>query len=272
MNSEYFSVGEFSKITGLSIKTLRFYHEKGILVPTRVDESTGYRYYDDAAAERARVIRWLRDMEFSLDDIAQVLKEVGDEADIIDRLEMQKLRIAQRMRREREIIRALDGVIASEREARERVQSASLEVEDKAVGAALFAGVRFRGKYSDCGQEFARLARKAGRFISGKPFCLYFDAEYKDEDADIEACFPIRREFKADGIQTRTLPEQRCLVLLHRGPYAQLGRSYQKLLRNAEQRGLQPALPVREVYHKGPGLIFRGNPINYLTEIQLPVT
>ena len=50
-----YSIGEFSQITGLSVKTLRFYHEKGILIPTSVDEATGYRFYDAAKVEKARV-------------------------------------------------------------------------------------------------------------------------------------------------------------------------------------------------------------------------
>ncbi|PWU21233.1 MAG: hypothetical protein C5B50_02280 [Verrucomicrobia bacterium] len=40
-----YSIGEFSQITGLSAKTLRLYHEKAILVPSSVDEATGYRFY-----------------------------------------------------------------------------------------------------------------------------------------------------------------------------------------------------------------------------------
>jgi DNA-binding transcriptional MerR regulator len=47
-------IGEFSKVTGLSVKTLRFYHEKGILVPSSVDEATGYRFYDSSKVEKAR--------------------------------------------------------------------------------------------------------------------------------------------------------------------------------------------------------------------------
>ena len=39
-----FSIGEFSKITSLPVKTLRFYHEKGLLVPARIEPETGYRY------------------------------------------------------------------------------------------------------------------------------------------------------------------------------------------------------------------------------------
>ena len=48
-----FSIGEFSKITGLPVKTLRFYHEKRLLVPSCVDRETGYRYYDAANAEKS---------------------------------------------------------------------------------------------------------------------------------------------------------------------------------------------------------------------------
>jgi DNA-binding transcriptional MerR regulator len=122
MNSDFFAVGEFSKVTGLSVKTLRFYHEKGILHPTRVDETTAYRYYDAAAVERARVIVALREMDFSLEAIGEILKGCEDDADLINRLELQKVQIAQRMAREREIVRALDQVIASERAAREALQ------------------------------------------------------------------------------------------------------------------------------------------------------
>jgi DNA-binding transcriptional MerR regulator/effector-binding domain-containing protein len=272
MNSELFSVGEFSKVTGLSVKTLRFYHEKGLLLPTRIDESSGYRYYDPSAVERARIIVSLRDMEFSLEEIAQILEQSDDDSDLLNRLELQKVRIAQRMSREREIVRALDRLIASEREARETLQATGFRVEERTLPEVLIAGFRMRGKYSDCGKGFAKLGRAVGRYISGKPFCLYYDAEYKDDDADIETCFPIRKEVSVDGISVRMLPAVRCLTLIHRGPYPQLGRSYERILRAAEERGVEPLLPAREVYLKGPGMIFRGNPKKYLTEIQMPFT
>jgi len=73
-----------------------------------------------------------------------------------------------------------------------------------------------------------------------------------------------------DGVTVRTLPGGRGLALMHRGPYDQLGRSYAKILQQANERKPALALPTREVYVKGPGLIFKGNPKNYLTEIQLP--
>jgi DNA-binding transcriptional MerR regulator len=85
-----YSIGEFSKVTGLSVKTLRFYHEKGILVPSSVDDTSGYRFYDESKVEKARVIMQLRAMEFSLEDIAAVLGECADEADVLNYLERQK--------------------------------------------------------------------------------------------------------------------------------------------------------------------------------------
>lgn len=79
-----YTIGEFSQVTGLSVKTLRFYHEKGILIPSAVDQTTGYRSYDDSKIEKARVIMRLRAMEFSIEDIAAVLGECSDEADILN--------------------------------------------------------------------------------------------------------------------------------------------------------------------------------------------
>jgi effector-binding domain-containing protein len=81
----------------------------------------------------------------------------------------------------------------------------------------------------------------------------------------------VRQGTRADGVSVRELPGGRCVSLLHRGPYDDLGRSYQKVFEYMERKGLKPALPSREVYLKGPGMIFRGNPRKYLTEIQVPV-
>ena len=69
-----FTIGEFSKITGLTIKALRLYHEKGILEPHLVDEQSGYRYYNHQDAEKARVVRLLKGMMLGLDEIAEILR------------------------------------------------------------------------------------------------------------------------------------------------------------------------------------------------------
>src|SRR5688572_30287941 len=114
-----YTIGEFSQVTGLSVKTLRFYHEKGILLPSAVDEASGYRFYDEDKVEKARVIMRLRGMEFSLEGIAAVLRECEDEADILGYLERQKQFLQQRIREDRDVVRSLSEIIAREREAKE---------------------------------------------------------------------------------------------------------------------------------------------------------
>src|SRR5688572_20076473 len=106
-----FSIGEFSKITGLSVKTLRFYHEQGLLAPARVDHETGYRYYDSPQIEKARVIRELRNMDFSLEEIGQILQGGDEEADLLNFLERQKVTLEGRLRRYKAVVASLDQLI-----------------------------------------------------------------------------------------------------------------------------------------------------------------
>ena len=61
------------------------------------------------------------------------------------------------------------------------------------------------------------------------------------------------------------------MSIVHKGPYDQLGRSYEKIASYLKQKNHQVTAPPREIYIKGPGMIFKGNPKNYLTEIQFPI-
>ena len=142
-------------------------------------------------------------------------------------------------------------------------------VEEKVLEPMLVAGIRTTGRYQDCGKGFAKLGRRCGRHISGKPMMLCYDREYKAEDADYETCFPVRKGESDEEMQVRTLPGGRCLSLMHRGPYDTLHDSYQRLRDYVEEHEIQTATPSREVYHKGPGMIFKGNPQKYLTELQM---
>jgi DNA-binding transcriptional MerR regulator len=85
-----FTIGEFSKITGLTVKALRFYHEQGLLIPTNADDETGYRDYDRSKIETARSITHLRTLDLSLDEIGTILRCAGDDADLRDVMERQK--------------------------------------------------------------------------------------------------------------------------------------------------------------------------------------
>jgi effector-binding domain-containing protein len=143
------------------------------------------------------------------------------------------------------------------------------QVLEKTLEPMLVAGIRMKGKYSDCGQAFARIGRSLGRFICGKPLLLHYDSEYREDDADFEACMPVRQGKEVDGISVRELPGGRCVWLVHQGPYDQLGRSYATIFAYINGQKHEAILPTREVYLKGPRMIFKGNPKNYITEIQV---
>jgi DNA-binding transcriptional MerR regulator len=263
------SIGEFSRVTSLSIKTIRLYGEKGLLPPAEVKDGSGYRYYDAQSVERARVIQALRVLEFSLADIAEILEAGEDEADIVSYLEQHKDAIARKLARYQHIHRALETIVKNEREAAMTDQASVVEIREKTVGELLVAGIRGKGVYTDAGQRFGRLGRAVGRFIAGKAMGLYYDGEFKEQDADFECCFPIRKAVEKEGIHVRTLPGGRCVSLVHVGPYSELGRSYARVFEYVRTKKLEPRIPSREVYLKGPGMIFKGNPRKYLTEIQV---
>ena len=86
------------------------------------------------------------------------------------------------------------------------MQNSTFEVVEKVLEPMLIAGVRMKGKYSDCGQGFARVGKSFGRYASGKPFNLYYDGEYREDDADFETCIPIRKAKQVEGISVRQLP------------------------------------------------------------------
>ena len=67
-------IGDFSKLSRVSIKTLRYYDEMGLLKPIEVDRFTGYRYYEFDQLPRLYRILALKDLGFSLEEIGRLLK------------------------------------------------------------------------------------------------------------------------------------------------------------------------------------------------------
>ncbi len=176
----------------------------------------------------------------------------------------------QRLQNDRRIVRTLDEIIQHEREANRKMSETQYSVEEKQVDPILVAAIRMVGRYSECGSAFGQIGRRFGRVLCGKPMLLHHDNEYK-EQADFEAAMPIKRGTSVEGITVRELPGGRCVSLMHLGPYDDLGRSYETIIKHCKANGLQYQIPTREIYHKGPGMIFRGNPIKYLTEIQMMI-
>lgn len=144
------------------------------------------------------------------------------------------------------------------------------EISKSKVETQLVASIRMKAAYSECGKAFGKIGRKFGRFLCGKPMMLCHDKEYKDV-ADFEICMPIKekgRGVSAEGINVKELPGGECYVLEHTGPYEELSNCYCIMLEYLTENQIQAVSPSREVYIKGPGMIFKGNPKKYRTEIQ----
>ena len=265
-----FTIGEFSKITGLSVKTLRFYHEEGLLVPTSVDDATGYRYYDGSLVELARTIAFLKSLEFSLAEIREILGSDHDDAALAAALERQRKVIDQRIARLKAAAQSLDQFLQNQREGKMLATKSEFQCEEKILPSMRIAAVRMHAPYSECGKGFGQIGKAMWNQICGPALLLVYDHGY-EEIASYETCLPVTGGQSKGGIEVRDLPGSRCVSLLHKGPYDQLSRSYEKALAYAKEKGLRLSSPCREVYLKGPGMLFRGNPKNYLTEIQLMV-
>jgi DNA-binding transcriptional MerR regulator/effector-binding domain-containing protein len=272
--SAVFSIGEFSRITGLTVKTLRFYHEEGLLAPTSVDDQTGYRYYDGSLIELARTIAFLKSLDFPLAEIKELLAlEREGEAPaepLTAALEKQRRAIDERIRRLKRARHSLDDFLNAQREGKRLLSQATFHCEEKTVPQMKIAAVRMQAPYKDCGQGFCAIGKTFWNQICGPALLLCYDMDYQ-EIANYETCMPVKSGKSRDGIEVRDLPAGRCVALLHKGPYEQLGRSYEKALAYCKDKGYMLTSPCREIYIKGPGTFFKGNPKNYLTEIQLMI-
>jgi DNA-binding transcriptional MerR regulator len=265
-----YTIGEFSKISGISIKALRLYHEKGLLMPERVDDQSGYRHYGPASVTRARAVVLLKQMLVPLEIIKEILDSYEDEADAVAFFTRHRQEIVGRIAALKSVVSSLDAIIDQERRVKAMLDSHEFEVEEKTMDTLLIASIRWRGKYSECGKAFAKLYSEMGRYVCGKPMDLYHDEGYKEDDADIESAVPVRKGKQTAGITIRELPGGKAISLIHKGPYDLIGSAYAKLVDYKQQHQLRWLRPTRQVYVKGPGLIFK-NPKNYLTECVLMI-
>ena len=134
------------------------------------------------------------------------------------------------------------------------------------------ASMRYKGKYADCGKYFSQLMKAASKQkTKSPPMLLCHDAEYKQDDADIEVCVPVKDNVSGDGITTKDLPAIKAIACFYTGNYAEISQVYVKLADYAKKNSMEFTPPSREIYVRGPGAIFKGNPDTYVTEVVMQV-
>jgi effector-binding domain-containing protein len=267
-------IGDFSKFCRVSVKTLRYYDEIGLLKPVSIDESTGYRYYSaDQITILNRIIA-LKELGLSLEEINWILAGNLSTDKVIELLRAKHKETLARLREEEA---RLNRVEAWLKKMEKEGTMPENEVVLKNSEAQTVASVRgIIPTYGDISILFKDLYSYLGRKrikISGPPMAVYHDAEYREKDPDVEVVQVVTGNGAGnDKIKVYQLPAvEQMACIIHKGPYENLGQTYQALMTWVEAHGYQTAGSNREVYIKGPGQILKGNPANYITEVQLPV-
>jgi DNA-binding transcriptional MerR regulator len=261
-------IGDFSTLSQVTIKTLRYYDEQGLLRPAFVDAVTGYRYYAVSQLPRLHRILALRDLGFSLDQIGSILND-GVTADqlrgmlLLRQVEQQAKVEGEQLRLAR--LRARLSLI-------EKEQDMSNEVVIKEVPAQWIASVRETiPNYPSVGKLYGEVAAgvPAGSFSIG--VALWHDPEFRDHDVDAEAGFYLKQPVEASGrVQVHELPPVTVASAMHHGAYSRLSQAYDALLRWVGSSGYVVAGPIRELYLQ-ISMPVRQDDESYITEIQVPV-
>ncbi|WP_344220430.1 MerR family transcriptional regulator [Kribbella sancticallisti] len=260
------TIGEFSRLTHLSVKTLHHYHEIGLLAPARIDPSSGYRRYETRQVPTAQLIRRLREMQMPL---AQV-RAVVEAPDLESRDEALRLHLDQM---ERELVRTRD-VVASLRSML-TLPVTNLQVEYRFVPAFRAYSVTDRVDRSRieqwCGTTFALLGEIAAiHGITATPGATYGDEFFTEDVGEVVGFLPVAPDQPAiERVGLVDLPAAYFAVAVHNGPFTDFDRTYGALGSHvAEYCEVAPG-PIREIYVVGPG--DTTDPTGFRTEICWPI-
>jgi effector-binding domain-containing protein len=267
-----FKIGEFSKLSHVTVKTLRYYDQTGLLKPAEVDRWTSYRYYSADLLPRLNRILALKDLGLSLDQIARLLDEDLSPDQIRGMLRLKQVELQEQLEEEQARLARVEQRL---RQIEQEETMSTQEVAVKNIPAQAVASVRdVIPTYSDVGQLFGEVFAYLGRHRitpAGPPIGIYHDQEFREQDADVEVAVPVIGSIpEGDRLKERELPaveEMACII--HQGSYETVGGTYGALMAWIEANGYRMVGPVREVYVRGPES--GGDPSTYVTEIQLPV-
>jgi effector-binding domain-containing protein len=131
----------------------------------------------------------------------------------------------------------------------------------------LVASITYSGYYNEAKKYLDQLYKAVNTNIDGKPFTLFHGKNPITNTVTVEICMPIRKHVNYYDIKTKVLKGGRAFSLLHIGPHNTMTESYNRLILFMKEIGIEDSLVIREHYHKGPGMFFKGNPDKYRTEL-----
>ena len=248
------SIGDFSRATKLSAKTLRFYHQAGLLLPARVEPSNGYRFYEAEQISDAQVIRNFRAMEMPLDLIRDILATPSNP----DRAQLIEGHLAQMELR----LEATRSAVASLRRMLDPAKI-PFDVQLRSVPPIHAVVIRETIDLSELGswythamEELDSLAATSGVRPAGPRGGLWDTELFLDEHGGAAVFVPTHSlETALPGrARAELLPGIDLAVATHRGTDDKVLEVYGALGRYVARHGISTEGPLRETYlHGRPG-------------------
>lgn len=271
-----FKIGDFSKMSGLSIDTLYHYQNIGLLKPRHIDYDTNYRYYDASQLIIVNKIIALKDAGFSLEEIKNTLKNKSN-VSLIDMLEDKATNLEKELQAEENRLERLRKNIFL-------IKNGGIpqmnEISIKKVEPILVASVRKTVLVEKMDEEFEQLWGKVNKFIDDMGIkrsipcmMLYHNNSwmFNKPEIDVEMVEPISKEFpEGNGIKIYkqdAVEKMACIV--HKGPFSTISNTYQSIYDWIKNNGYKVNGAVREIYHKGEWETNDSN--EYITELQFPI-
>ena len=267
-------IGDFSKLSRVSVKTLRYYDEMGLLKPVKVDRFTGYRYYEfDQLPQLYRILA-LKDLGFSLEEIGHLLDSDLSVEQMRGMLKLRQAEIRQRMEEE---AGRLERVELWLRQIEQEDSMSKYDIVIKKLEPIKVASVRgVVPTPSDQGSLWGELMdyfNQQKTRMMGPPMAIYHDPEARERDWDIEVCIPIADEMTPDErlnvYSLQAVEAMACVV--HTGPFATLPQAYDALAKWIDENGYQITGPARELNLRLPDRPGDQNDPNTVNEVQFPV-
>ena len=263
-------IGDFSKLSRVSVRMLRHYDDIGLLKPAETDALTGYRYYrEDQLLVMGRITA-LKDMGFALADIVRIL-EIYDDREQLDSFLLAREEELSRLSRETEYRLTL---LETARKRLREEQDMSFDVTVRTIPERYAATVRMVvPRYEDEGMLWAMMAECKTPLIPAEP-CMaaaeFLDKEFKEENVEIMVSMTVKGSYEdTEHVKFRTLPAVKVASCVIKGSYAQIGEATAAVVSWIHENGYQPDGPMFNIYHVSPNET--RNPDEYVTELCFPI-
>jgi len=265
-------IGDFSKLSRVSIRMLRHYDDIGLLKPAETDDFTGYRYYREDQLFTIARITALKDMGFSLAEIVKML-DVYDDADKLDAFLTKRKEELDALAAQTEYRRML---LDSARMRLRKEQIMNFDVTVKTIPERYAATVQMTVPgYADEGLLWTTMfAETAATPLVQTDPCLvaaqFLDPEYKEENVEILAWMTVKGTYSdTEHVKFKTLPAVKVASCIIKGSYDQMGDACACVASWIDANGYKMNGPMFNIYHVSPAQT--QNPDEYVTEVCFPV-